>query len=171
MHLAGGFGPFINANGKYQFRNFWSDSFYWPDPEINTFIDFLLRESEEVDIYVCPYLMREDRRAKGMAVDHRLLHSDIDREPFDSTKAEKLDSIGGFAIESGSPDHVHAYVPLSESVSVEQHEALCIGLGNYLGGADPGKHTDENVLRPPGTFNHKPRVFDREPIAPVRWLS
>ena len=122
-------------------------------------------------MYVCPYLMRVDRRAKGMAVDHRKLHSDIDREPFDSAKAEKLDSIGGFAIASGTPDHVHADVPLSESVSVEQHEALCIGMGNYIGGADPGKISDNDLLRPPGTFNHKPRVFDGKPIAPVRWLS
>ncbi len=105
-----------------------------------------------------------------MAVEHRWLHSDIDREPFDSVKAEKLDNIGGFAIASGSPDHAHVYVPLSESVSAEQHEELCIGLGKYLGGAD-SKISDNDVLRLPGTSNHKPRVRNGEPIAPVRWLS
>ena len=102
LHLAVGFKPYINAKGKYQFGNWVPASFHWPDPEINAFIDFLLKESEEVDIYVCPYLMRENRRAKGMAVDHRWLHSDIDKEPFDSVKAEKLYSIGGFAIGSGT---------------------------------------------------------------------
>jgi hypothetical protein len=170
LHLAIGCEPYINAKGKYEFHNFAAISFPWPDPTINEVIDFLLKESEKVDIYVCPYLMQGDRRAKGMAVDHRWLHSDIDREPFDFAKAEKLDSIGGFAIESGSPDHVHAYVPLSDSVPIEQHEALCIGLGNYLGGAD-SKISDNDVLRLPGTFNHKPRVRDGKPIVPVRWLS
>lgn len=166
-----GHDPFINSNGKYKHNLFAPFSFLWPDPEIDAIIELLMEASHKGDVYVCPYLMREkDKRAKGQAVGHLLLHSDIDGEPFDAVKAQRLASIGGFAIDSGSLNHAHVYVPLSESVSVEQHEALCIGLGTYIGGADLGKHTDENVLRPPGTLNHKPRIFDGLSPAPVRWL-
>ena len=35
LHLAIGFKPYINANGKYQFRNFAPVSFPWPDPTLN----------------------------------------------------------------------------------------------------------------------------------------
>jgi hypothetical protein len=166
-----GHDPFISPNGKYTHDLFAPFSFLWPDPEIDAIIELLLEASHKADVYVCPYLMREEgKRAKGQAVDHLLLHADIDGDAFDAVKAQRITSIGGFAIDSGTPNHAHVYVPLSESVSVEQHEALCIGLGTYIGGADLGKHTDENVLRPPGTLNHKSRVFDKLPQAPVRWL-
>jgi putative DNA primase/helicase len=171
LHLAIGYEPFVNSNGKYQFGNFKAVFFRWPNPEIDGVIDLILDESEKVDVYLCPYLMRGDKRAKGQAVDHLVLHADIDQEPFDSAKAEKLAAIGGFAISSGTPGHVHIYVPLTESISVEQHEALCIGLGKYIGGADPGKHSDNDILRPPGTLNHKPRVWHGKPPAQVRWWS
>jgi hypothetical protein len=173
LHFAVGYEPYFNAQGAYRFGNgkWIPGAVLWPSPEeIDDLIELLLRESEEGDVYVCPYLMVGDERAKGLAVDHRWVHADIDREPFDAVKAGKLDSIGGFAIASGSDDHVHAYVPLAESVPAPQHEAMCRGLGVYLGGADPGKCSDNDVLRPPGTYNHKPRVRDGSPMALVRWL-
>jgi hypothetical protein len=181
LHVGIGYRPFVNAAGKYRHAEFVPGAVRWPD-EANGTIALLLAESEHADVWVCPYLMthgvirtkdgkRKTGRAKGQAVSRRTVHSDIDREPFDSAKAEKLAAMGGFAIASGSPGNAHVYVPLSAPVSVDQHEALCVALGKYIGGADPGKHSDNDLLRPPGTLNHKPTVLCAEPPARVRWWS
>ena len=180
LHVGIGYGPFVNATGKYVHKKFVPGVIRWPDEASET-IALLLAGSEHADVWVCPYLMAHDRiehdggrktgRAKGQAVSRLTIHSDIDREPFDPAKAEKLAAVGGFAIASGSPGNAHVYVPLSESVSVDQHEALCLALGEYIGGADPAKHSDNDLLRPPGTFNHKPTVFYGEPPARVGWWS
>lgn len=152
---------------------------WWSTENALKIVQLILAESQRGDVYLCPYLMHQDwigegaqrrtGRAKGQSVARALVHADIDREPFDEAKADNLRVLGGFAIASGSPDHVHAYVGLIESVSPAQHEALCRGLGAYIGGADPAKCSDNDVLRPPGTFNYKPTVFGQPP-APVTWL-
>ena len=181
LHVGLGYEPFVNAAGTYKHKRFLGGCVRWPD-EADQTIALLLAESEEADVWVCPYLMADDwvrtkdgkrktGRAKGQAVSRLTVHSDIDKEPFDSSKAEKLAAMGGFAIASGSPGNAHVYVPLSASVSVDEHDALCVALGKYIGGADPGKHSDNDLLRPPGTLNHKPTVLYGEPPARVRWWS
>ena len=112
-------------------------------------------------MYVCPYLMWADKRTKGAAVEHRIIHSDYD----DELDVTKVQAVHGFAVASGSPGHAHVYVPLSDVVTAPEHRMLCEGLRDYLGARD-SKITDNDVLRPPGTFNHKPTG---EP-APVTWL-
>ena len=181
LHIGVGYEPFINDKGRYDHKVFVPGAVRWPDEADDT-IALLLAESEHADVWVCPNVMAHDwirtkdgkrktGRAKGQAVSRLTVHSDIDREPFDSAKAEKLAAVGGFAIASGTPGNAHVYVPLSSPVSVDQHEALCVALGDYIGGADPAKHSDNDLLRPPGTLNHKPTVFYGEPPARVRWWS
>jgi hypothetical protein len=181
LHVGLGYEPFVNTAGTYKHKRFLGGGVRWPD-EADQTIARLLAESEEADVWVCPYLMahdwirtkdgkRKSGRAKGQAVSRLTVHGDIDGELFDSAKAEKLAAMGGFAIASGSPGNAHVYVPLSAPVSVDHHEALCVALGKYIGGADPGKHSDNDLLRPPGTLNHKPTVLYGEPPARVRWWS
>jgi hypothetical protein len=43
-----------------------------------------------------------------------------------------------------------------------------VGVGAYLGAID-SKITDNDLLRPPGTFNYKPTLDGRDP-APVEWV-
>lgn len=57
---------------------------------------------------------------------------------------------------------------LTESVPLQQHEVLCRGLRDYLGVRD-AKVSDNDVLRPPGTLNHKGRPRGSE-STPVEWL-
>jgi hypothetical protein len=52
-------------------------------------------------------------------------------------------------------------------VPAHWHRALCEGLRDYLGGDN--KIRDNDLLRPPGTLNHKPAAKGGEP-APVEWL-
>jgi hypothetical protein len=62
-------------------------------------------------------------------------------------------------------------VPLTESVSFAHHRQLCRALGDHFGAKD-SKIADNDLLRPPGTLNHKPTVMDSggRPPALVRWL-
>lgn len=127
------------------------------------------------DVFACPYL-HETGRSKGGAVARRHLHADIDGGGLDAERLARVRAVGGLLVASGSvaDDGVtprgHVYVRLAESVPVHAHEALCHALGQMIGGADhdTGKTTDENMLRPAGTLNHKPE--NGPDPRPVRWL-
>jgi len=121
------------------------------------------------NVFCCPYLHpRHESRAKGGAVARRHAHSDVDG-PLD---LHRVRALGGMAVASGSladdgSPQGHVYVRLSESVEAHEHEALCMALGQWVGGEfhDTSKVLDNDVLRPAGTLNHKtsdPR--------PVKWL-
>ena len=114
------------------------------------------------DVYVCPYLMHGRKRAKGDAASRKLVHSDVDDGRLDLAVVREL---GGFAIGSGTPGNGHVYVLLTHVVMPAQHELLRKGLAAYLGG-DMAKISDNDLLRPPGTFNFKPTVAGGKP-APV----
>ena len=133
----------------------------WPD-RADAAIDKIQAEARRGDVYVCPYLMRDRKRAKGNAAGRRLVHSDVDGGRLDLDAVREL---GGFAIGSGSPGNGHVYVVLSHTVMPAQHELLCKGLAAQVGG-DEAKISDNDLLRPPGTFNHKPTVTGGAP-APV----
>ena len=163
LHISVGERPYL-CNGRYKFTWFVPSHFTYPD-EADRAAREIQREATFHDVYVCPYLMWADKRAKGAAVAHKLIHADVDGALLD---AEKVRAIGGFAVGSGTPGNGHAYVPLSESVIAPAHRALCRGLGAHLGAID-SKITDNDLLRPPGTFNYKPTLDGRDP-APVEWL-
>jgi hypothetical protein len=160
--VATGGEPHLTDEGRYK-HNYWHETnLGWPSEAAKAHI---LDAATTHDVYVCHYLMRDKHRRKGNAVTHALVHSDVDNGALDTGKVSQL---GGFAIASGTPGNGHAYVPLSESVSAQQHEVLCRALGHYLGAAD-AKISDNDLLRPPGTLNHKPAVDGGDP-SPVRWL-
>ena len=118
--------------------------------------------SEALDVYCCPYpFPPEVRRVKGASSSRRHIHADMD----DAVPLARVQALGGFAVASGSrtadgSPRGHVYVRLTESVSLELHHALCVALGEWLGGEvagwDASKVRDNDVLRPCGTLNHKP---------------
>ena len=163
LHIAVGYSPYLR-NDKYAFTEFVPSHFSYPN-EADQAAREITREATLHDVYVCPYLMWADKRAKGAAVTHMLVHADVDDGLLD---ADRVRALGGFAVGSGTPGHGHAYVRLSESVSAPQHRALCWGLGAYLGAID-SKIADNDLLRPPGTFNYKPTLHGGDP-APVDWV-
>lgn len=120
------------------------------------------------DVYVCPYPMRAAGRKAGAATVRRHVHADIDG-PID---LDRVHSLGASAVASGSSTggrpHAHVYVRLSRDVTSEEHRTLCKALGQHVGGpyADAGKINDNDVLRVPGTLNHK-----TTPPRPVSWLG
>lgn len=165
LHTATGIGPCFNEAGKYKHRVWAPKHYRWPEQRRQAVAD-MRAAADDCDVYACPYPMRGNKRAKGEAAARRIVHADFDSGQLDIERAR---SIGGFAVGSGSPGHAHVYVALAEAVSGEWHQKLCRGLGAYLGGAD-AKITDNDVLRPPGTLNHKRRAAGKGDPTPVEWL-
>jgi putative DNA primase/helicase len=164
---ATGRNPYLSEKGKYTFPDRgWNEfAFRWPEQRDELVESIVGAADAKVDLFLCPYLRTDNNRKKGSAVDRRLVHADIDVP----MPVEKVKAVGGFAIDSGTPGHGHAYIALSVPVSTPQHEALCRAWARYLvGKADP-KISDNDVLRPPGSVNRKSMLRGEAP-SPVRWL-
>jgi hypothetical protein len=154
-----GQGPHLDKDGKYCHRKWVEKPFPWPGEAVMA-VDYLQYYATTCDVYVCPYLMKTPERKKGNAAYRALMHCDVDTM-VDPVKVAALD---GFVVWSGTPGHGHVYAPLAWPVTPVQHEILCRGLAVHLGG-DPAKVSDNDVLRPPGTFNHKPTAITGGPMA------
>jgi len=165
LHTAVGIGGFFSDTGRYSHKRWVERHYRWPAQRSQAVAD-LLASAEESDAYVCPYLMVADKRAKGAAAARKFVKGDVDGGRYDPGKAEQLDAE---VVASGSDGNAHVYVMLAESIPFNWHEVLSRGLAAYLG-AD-SKISDNDVLRAPGTWNHKARVRQAggEPT-PVRWV-
>ena len=170
-HVAAGASGYFDDAGKYSFKRTdnhryakWRPLHHvWP-ADADRLADDLHRMRDTCDAYVCPYLMSGTTRTPDDAVELTKIHADIDGDcPLD-----KVADLGGWAVSTGSPGHAHVYVDLAEPVPAHWHTALCRGLGAHLGDAD-AKIRANDVLRPPGTLNHKSRARGGESTA-VEWL-
>jgi putative DNA primase/helicase len=189
LHVAVGYNPHFDENGAYRHTRLNGRPgleprpFRWPD-EAGVAMDFILAESAKADVWVCPNLMRRDwictidpktnreirktGRSKGDAVARFTVHADADGQ----VDIEKVKAIeGAFAVASGSPGHAHVYVRLSDpTITSAQHDTLSRGLGAHVVGVDADcKFSDNDLLRAPGTLNHKAAARGGEPT-PVTWL-
>lgn len=169
VHVAIGVGGKFNENGRYDYNNWIPGCGQWPS-EREKLIELAEKYSPHDDLYISPYLRDgESRRLDDSnAVDLRLIHSDYDNGREMPIDLDKVRGIGGFAVGSGSPGNAHVYVPLTEVLTHRQHQALCRALGVYLGKAD-SKITQNDVLRPAGTWNHKSAARGGD-ASPVVWL-
>ena len=78
-HFAVGRGAHAEG-GKYRHKSWQQSVFLWPqqaDEAMRT-INAALPEPGLNDVYVCPNILKTDKRKKDTAVTHRLLHSDAD---------------------------------------------------------------------------------------------
>lgn len=122
-----------------------------------------------LDLFACPYRHRIIGRRAGEARARRHVHADIDG-PADLDRARALGCMAvasGTSTEQGDP-HAHVYLRLDRAVTAIEHSALCRALGQLVGGEhhDTSKTGDADVLRPPGTLNHK-----HDQTRPVTWLT
>ena len=152
-------------NGKHVV---WDEThrFTYPD-DAEAACDEMLAAADATgaEVYVCPYLMWADKRTPGGTVERKLLHRDWDGEAANLDECiEKVKAIGGFAVASGTPGHLHVFVPLAENVTSDQRRDLCKALSDYLPpGSDKGKWQTNDLLRPPGTIHRKGQP------TPVTW--
>jgi predicted dehydrogenase len=107
-------------NGRYEFKDRIWESFHWPD-ERGDAIEWILESAQRGDTYVCPYLMRDRKRAKGNTVGDQLAHTDVDAvwilAPHDlSIALEILDEL-----------------PVPHTASGERHNGCAVALRGVLG--------------------------------------
>jgi hypothetical protein len=138
----------------------WKDhAFQWPEDKAEI-ADFVARRTTaDVDLYWSPLVFRSKRRAKDGVEGARVLFQDLD----------SVDPVGIVprpteAWESGTTGHYHGLWRLTEELSPADHERINKALA-YSVGADKGGWDLTQVLRVPGTRNHK-----TSPSRPVRLL-
>lgn len=136
----------------------WSEHvFSWPDDQHHVLS--WAKANASGDVFICPALRRTKSRTKGDGAHLRWLWADVDWQdvPADevTTVQRRVTKMSTLSVQSGSGDNVHVYVKLPRAVPLDVWRRLNAGLRAYLH-AD-AKHTDNALLRLPGTINHKPR--------------
>ena len=122
-HFAVGRGAYVDEKGKYSHRKWQPFSLLWPQQADDAMrqLDDVLSQPGSNDLYVCPNILKTNRRNKGTAVAFQLLHSDADN----GADAVKLESLGAFAVASGRRGHSHVYVWLDRPVREKQQRPIC----------------------------------------------
>jgi putative DNA primase/helicase len=171
--------PYLDGDRRFGHRHREERAYRWPADAEAVEHDILeekipnLQGGSRSDVFICPYLMRGKRRTKWAAVTRTMAHADVDGD----LDLEKVRTVGATAVGSGTHGHGHVYVTLTTPVTGPQHDALCRGLGKYLGANDT-KCSDNDLLRPAGTRNFK-RILPGAPgfvpslsmyPAEVEWL-
>jgi hypothetical protein len=137
---------------------------FFPVKEVEAAATYVAHWAGTTDVYVgvAPRIRIEEKQTGGKgAIDHvQALWADCDT-------TESIAKLAAFVpeptIEVGSGGGVHAYWMLDAPVSKEQAEIGNRRLALALGG-DSAATDAARVLRPTGTFNHKPeRLVDGEP--------
>jgi hypothetical protein len=166
-HFAVGHGAYVDPTDKYKFGDWEQFSFLWPQQADDAMrqLDDVLSQPGSNDLYVCPNILKTDRRNKDTAVTHRLLHSDADN----GADANRLKPLAAFAVASGTPGHSHVFVQLARDVTLAEYQTLQQGMRTYVNGDH--KISDNDLLRPVGSVNHKAVVLHSldEPY-PVNWI-
>jgi hypothetical protein len=168
VHL--GHGGHYPDGGAYTFTRFESRWFSWPD-ELATFLERVVGSGDHVDVFTGVLLRETPSRKAGNALAGRVAWADVDGDwtPERDQAIAKLRASGVnvWQVESGSGGR-HLYTVPGLLLSPDQLEAYNRRLAAFLD-ADSG-WSETKVLRPPGTYNHKPRARG-EASVPVRWSS
>ncbi len=155
--LTVGLSGYYNEGGKYKHK-VWTDGsrepalrFAWPESRTRLADEIIegVSRPERRDIFACPYLLTSGMsRAKGNSANRRMIHTDLD-----GLAVPAVTLAGSAIVGSGTPGHGHVYVRTSDSMTAAEHDVLCRALSGWLGG--DSKYSDNDVLRPVGTLNHK----------------
>jgi Protein of unknown function (DUF3631)/RepB DNA-primase N-terminal domain len=116
----------------------------------------LKKAGEGREVYFCVHLLSRPRRVKGNAAPVRTLWGDLDGAPLPNSGLKPT------AVVESSPGRFHVYWRLDSEIPPEPAEQLNRRIAAKIG-ADPSGFDLSQLLRVPGTTNHK-----REEPAPVR---
>lgn len=125
--------------------------FRWPTeaPMLGREVNYRLKLNPQTDVYICPTLRSSPgRRSEFNELEGYAVFADLDGGviPADLLPWTEL-------IASGTPGHYHAYINLTEPVSLERIEKLNYALKTVAKGDH--KWRESTVLRLPGTLNNK----------------
>lgn len=147
------------ANGGYEIRHGWREYTFDYPSQRDALIDHAFEHCGTRDVFLCGSLVHKNRGA-GSFKQAWFIGTDWDGDPADRAECiRRGEKLGAFATNSGTDGHLHIFVPLSEPlVRPEQFRRLVEGLHAYLPPGSDNKKTWNDVLRLPGTFNHKATV-------------
>lgn len=128
----------------------------WPEQRVR------IPAPEEGDIYFSPNLFRRPRRRRELCLDSRWLYADLDHiDPLDLP-----DELAPTAAWESSIGRYQALWLLPRALPLEDHQLLNKRL-TYEIGADRGGWDAPQVLRLPGTRNHK---YHNDPEVVLMWF-
>lgn len=131
----------------------WKDNFF-KRGELRK-IPLFIRSRSKYDVYVCPHGFSKPRRHKDFSYDPNLFYADLDE-----CNPRSLDIKPTVAIES-SPGRWVGYWFTDEPVTEELNQRM-----TYHIGADASGWDRTQVLRFPGTLNHK---YKDKPEVKIKW--
>lgn len=143
----------------YKHGEKWGErSFEWPAQRAQILSWAKDQTDRGSNVFICPALRKHGGvRKKGDGIALRWLWADVDMAGVPDTARDavraRMAKLGTVVVASGTPGNAHVYVKLKRDVTPDEHERLNKGLRDFLH-AD-NKHTDEALLRLPGTFNQK----------------
>jgi hypothetical protein len=139
--------------------------FLWPHDK--THVMDWAEANRDGDVFICPALRKTKAREKNGGAHLSWLWADVDWQDVPPNRRnavrKRIDKIAGMQVSSGSGDNVHVYVKLDRPATLDVWKRLNAGLRIYL--CADAKHTDNALLRLPGTINHKPAG------GRVQWLT
>lgn len=132
----------------------WSEgpALQWPTDSERIAERVVTATGSGLDCYYSTNVLASPTRVVGTSVAPRVLHADLDRDPTPED-AQKIELLDALTVCSGTGGHLHVYVFLDAPVPVETYHPMQHRLVAFLG-AD-AKVRDNDVLRIPGTANHK----------------
>ncbi len=111
--------------------------------------EWALKQAEQGrEVYFCAHLLTEHRRIKENAAAVHTLWGDLDGAPIPNGELKPT------AVVESSPGRYHAYWRLTDAIPAETAEQLNKRLAHRTG-ADPSGFDLTQLLRVPGTPNHK----------------
>lgn len=143
-------------------NNRWKDHFFKTPINEDILEDFFQTyDTHRFDLYFCPHAFKEPRRKKDLAVPTKYLWSDLD-----NANPKLIKPTPQIAWMS-SPNRFACLWILGETISLEETEKLNKQLA-YSVGADHGGWDITQVLRIPGTRNHK---YPEAPYGKLLWFK
>jgi hypothetical protein len=123
--------------------------FHYPD-EREALIEFVVSSSESAEVYMAPAIFKEKSATKSSVQASQVVWIDYDNSsPVDFKGLPEPDRI----VQSSLETHIHAYWRVGV-YEPEQIETCNRNLAHFLG-ADMSGWDVSQILRPPGTINHK----------------
>lgn len=132
----------------------WEDH-YFARHDLNAFARFANKRAHTSDVYFCPHGFSEPRRKKQFAVAPCMLWADLD-----GADPRAFDPKPTIAFESSPKRYVGLWLT-DKPVTEDLNKRL-----TYRIGADKGGWDFTQVLRVPGTFNHK---YEDRPRVRILW--
>ncbi len=157
----------VVRNGRYRHDGFTPEWFAWPDEADQWARRCIALAALGLDVWTSPMLRSDRRRVKANGAGGRWAWADVDG-PMTPERAAVLELLGDDVRVVASGTGHHVYVRLDGWHQPEVVEEANMALRDALD-AD-AKWSNESLLRPPGTFNQKPKVRQGEAPALVQVL-